>query len=254
MRSPTCGMNLAMCLGWGAALVLTGCETPRHSNTLIFGTSTKVAIDASQEPTGALGVTIGYKRNEAVWMPLIANKANGDKLVPEECGNDDCRKFQGLAGTSGGAAGAGAQDTYSVLATFSGNMSATAQNPEAKGSLAQYFATGIAARLLAQYGGAAVVNTGASETKSAAIGATAQQTLDVKSSRVATVVTKVTKTNGQVDEQAVTKLLSLSPAKDIGAADQTAIRSMKTRAALDEYLHDAPESIANRLYSTLDQL
>ncbi len=254
MRCPTRGVMLPMCLGFGVALMLAGCETPRHSNTLIFGTSTKVAIDASQEPTGALGVTIGYKRNEAVWMPLLANKSNGDKLVPAECGNDDCRKFEGLAGTSGGAASAGAQDTYSVLATFSGSMSATAQSPEAKGSLAQYFATGMAARLLAQYGGAAIVNTGASETKPAAISANAQQILDVKSTRVATIVTKVSKTNGQVDEQTVTKLLSLSPAKDIGTADQTVIKSMKTRAALDEYLQDAPESIANKLYRTLDQL
>lgn len=252
MHCKSCGVNWSA--GLLVALMLAGCETPRHSNTLIFGTSTKVAIDASQEPTGALGVTIGYKRNEAVWMPLMANKANGDKLVPAECGNGDCSKFQGIAGTAGGAAGAGAEDTYSVLATFSGNMSATAQSPEAKGSLAQYFATGIAARLLAQYGGAAVVNTGASETKSAAIGATAQQVVDVKHSRVTTIVAKVSKTNGQVDGLAVTKLLSLSPAKDIGAADQTAIKSLKTRAALDEYLLDAPESIANKLYSTLDQL
>lgn len=76
----------------------------------------------------------------------------------------------------------------------------------------------------------------------------------MKHSRVTTIVAKVSKTNGQVDGLAVTKLLSLSPAKDIGAADQTAIKSLKTRAALDEYLLDAPESIANKLYSTLDQL
>ena len=236
------------------ASILGGCDTPRHSNTLIFGTTTKVAIDASQEPTGALGVTIGYKRNEAVWMPLIANESEAGKTVPAKCGGDDCRKFEGRAGTGGGAAAAGAQDTYSVLATFSGNMSATAQNPEAKGSLAQYFATGLAARLLAQYGGAAVVNTAANDTKAAAINADAKKVLDLKTARIERILAKLTKTNGEVDSGAVTKLLGLSPAKDIDAADQALIKSQKTSVALEEYLHDGPESTTNKLYNTLDQL
>jgi len=57
-----------------------------------------------------------------------------------------------------------ARDAYSVLGTFSGNMSSsstTGAGPEAnlKGGIAQYFATGIAAQLLAEKGGAALVST-----------------------------------------------------------------------------------------------
>lgn len=50
------------------AMLCASCSAPKHTNTLIFGTTTRFAIDASQEPTGSLGITIGYKRHEAVWM------------------------------------------------------------------------------------------------------------------------------------------------------------------------------------------
>ncbi len=65
-------------------LILYGCgSVPQHSNTLVFGTDTKVALDVSSSPAnaGALGFTLGYKRVEAVWMPLLANKILGSEAI-----------------------------------------------------------------------------------------------------------------------------------------------------------------------------
>jgi hypothetical protein len=145
-----------------------GCATPKHTNTLIFGTSTRVAFDVSQDPTGVLGVTLGYKRDEAVWMPLQANQKQGngkEKLPAADCEksgdpNQSC-KFVGT-GSDNGATGGGAVDTYSVLASFGGRFSGNAGNGSqvgAQAGLTQYFATGMAARLLAVVGGASLVNT-----------------------------------------------------------------------------------------------
>lgn len=151
----------------GVLLTMWGCATPKHTNTLIFGTTTRVAFDVSQDPTGALGVTLGYKRDEAVWMPLQANQKQGDgkeKLPPADCemSGDPTQSCKFVAtGSDNGAAGGGAVDTYSVLATFGGHFSGNAGNGSqvgAQAGLAQYFATGMAARLLAVVGGASLVN------------------------------------------------------------------------------------------------
>src|SRR5437899_4879752 len=57
------------------AFAAAGCTTLRHNDVLIFGTDTKLAVDVSAAPTsgGAPEITIGYKRQEAVWMPLVVN-------------------------------------------------------------------------------------------------------------------------------------------------------------------------------------
>jgi hypothetical protein len=116
--------------------VLGGCQsTPEHTNTLIFGTNTKFALDVSQDPTGVVGVTLGYKRQEAVWMPLLANSRaaapataasaatpaepagckDSTVMKIEEGGKTTTRtsgcKFSGTAGTDS-TNGPGAEDTY----------------------------------------------------------------------------------------------------------------------------------------------
>lgn len=162
-----------------AVLLVAGCGTPNHTNTLIFGTNTKFALDVSQDPTGAAGITIGYKRQEAVWMPLLANKADTNgKAVPADCkaseATDNCL-FSGKAGEDS-TNGAKALDTYSVIATFGGHVSSNANTDfptagdqtttttkakgtvSANGGLTQYFATGLAARILASQG-ASIVNS-----------------------------------------------------------------------------------------------
>jgi len=175
-----CGVAAAV-----LALTLSGCAFTPHNNVMVFATSTKTAVDVSQEPTGTLSATIGYKRLEAVWMPLLANQAvpggKSDAVVPAPCaadsnaempsGQQSCPMFRGLEGDK--------VDTYSVLGTFSGQASGVAGGAtpgvEARGQIAQFFATGLAARALASPGGnAALFNTSASVDPKAVAVAQAQ--------------------------------------------------------------------------------
>lgn len=136
------------------ALALSACSTPQHSNTLIFGTNTKVAFDVSADQIKQTpSVTLGYTRQEGVWMPLMPNAADKEgNLVPcerlVEAGNANeenaaCSKFVGTQGSQN-------QDTYSVLASFgadfSGGSGVDANGAQASGTagIAQYFATGLA--------------------------------------------------------------------------------------------------------------
>lgn len=137
------------------SLLLSACTgTPKHSNVLIFGTNTKFALDVSQDMTSGVGVTLGYKREEAVWMPLLPNP---DDKVGLSCPNSDpdCWKYTGNDHTD--------RDTYSVLASFGSKSSVGAggqqPNAQVQGEIAQYFSTGLAARALAARGGAGLVNT-----------------------------------------------------------------------------------------------
>lgn len=186
-------------------------------------------------------------------MPLIANEdGNG---TPSKCTTDECRKFQGLSGAGGGASGSDARDTYSVLATFSGQAAGAASSPQASATIAQYFATGIAARLLAQYGGAAVVNSQNTPTQPSAISAAhATKIVNKKTRQVAAILGKLTKTNGDVDSAALGKLLGLTPAQDLPNGVQTRLNGLKTRSELEEDLLDGPEKTVETLFNTIDQL
>lgn len=154
---------------------LAGCATPDHSNTLIFFTNTKLALDVSVTPSNpAPDVTLGYKRQEGVWMPLPPNIGANDKRTAKDCNNEihDC----GFVGTEGDN-----RDTYSVLAsfgaTFDGSSESSAGSPGTAASsapparasvhgrigLAQFFATGLAARKLAETGGARLVSIAESD-------------------------------------------------------------------------------------------
>lgn len=141
------------------SVALAGCHTPDHTNTLLFATSTSVAVDVSGNPTtGAPHILVGYKREEGAFMPLLANGGtNPDGTKPAKCGEgqgdgkaDDKCFFDGTQGQD--------KDTYSVIATFGGNTSTTAgQSSAVSGGIAQFFATGWAARKLAE-SGASLVN------------------------------------------------------------------------------------------------
>lgn len=153
-----------------AAAALSGCATPRHTNLLVFGTNTvlglKVGADATQTPS----IQVAYARQELVLMPLLANTSGkGADLTPcpsTAVGQDppanvpvNC-KFIGQSGTAN-------IDSYSVLASFGakGNASTVRGEAKAGGAIAQYFATGLAARELAKHGTALVA---ASESATAA--------------------------------------------------------------------------------------
>lgn len=150
------------------ALILSACSTPQHTNLLIFGTNTVVGLKVGADATSTPAIQVGYARQELVLMPLLANTAatntNGDLFLhpcPAEKatppGNPptlaelsiNC-KFVG--------AGKDAQDSYSVLASFGAKFDAkkVGQDVEAGGAIAQYFATGLAARELAKHGSSLV--------------------------------------------------------------------------------------------------
>lgn len=153
------------------AFVLGGCAMTQHSNMMVFGTNTSVALSVGGSATSTPEIVVGYKRQEAVLMPLLANTyattgTNGEtKLWPcpdvktapttadEQAALANC-KFVGVANGR-------ELDSYSVLASFGAKFDAKgAPNASASGGLAQYFATGLAARILAQRAGAAAVATG----------------------------------------------------------------------------------------------
>ncbi len=156
------------------AVLASGCvQATRHSNTMLFGTNTQFGIRAGSTPTSVPEVNVGYSRQEAVVMPLVANVAD-DGSIQKPC---DLTTPVDVVGGSGFAVhpcslvaikGA-AQDSYSVLASFGAEFdgSANADGTKAKGGLAQYFATGMAAQILALTGGASLVAVGEAAKQSA---------------------------------------------------------------------------------------
>ncbi|WP_442774584.1 hypothetical protein [Sphaerotilus montanus] len=220
-----------------AVLLVAGCGTPNHTNTLIFGTNTKFALDVSQDPTGAAGITIGYKRQEAVWMPLLANRAGkDDKAVPADCSasaaTDNYCKFSGKAGEDS-TNGAKAEDTYSVIATFGGHVAsgantdippagdAAAAAPKAKGTvsanggLTQYFATGLAARILASQGSSIVNSAGSTRDKITAeeikeIELIKQQ-VSTENKNINRVIVYITDSDGTLSKTKLSTLIENSP-------------------------------------------
>ncbi len=164
MRSRVCRIAFTplMC-----AIMLTGCvQMTRHSNTMVFGTNTTLGIKVGAEATSTPGITFGYSRQEAVVMPLIANTAdNGTTQAPcPQVVADGTASVAQLPESCRliGKDGADRTDTYSVLASFGARFGSELEPGNAKldGQIAQYFATGIAARLLAENGGAATVALG----------------------------------------------------------------------------------------------
>ncbi|MDP3029794.1 MAG: hypothetical protein Q8O04_09930 [Deltaproteobacteria bacterium] len=99
-------------------------------------------------------------------MPLLANQGvvltNQQDVVeiPGECKEENCL-FIGTVCKDKECKDKECKDrdTYSVLASFGAKFSGEAAGgPKATGGLAQYFATGLAARILAKEGGAKIVS------------------------------------------------------------------------------------------------
>lgn len=172
MRSGFLALAAAGC----TLITLGGCvQATRHSNTMVFGTNTTFGIKVGAATGETPKIVVGYDRQEAVIMPLVANTSSSS--------NRNLLKPCDLASTPVGVIGKadyavhpcslvafrdGAQDSYSVLASFGAEFNAKASAaPEASGGLAQYFATGMAAQILALKGGAALVATGLAAKESA---------------------------------------------------------------------------------------
>lgn len=154
------------------ALVMTGgcAQMTRHSNMVLFGTNTSVGLRIGASAANVPEIQLGYSRQEAVALPVVANttnagSANGQNDLLQPCDlTSDVRVTGGRFAVhpcSLVAVNGGAMDSYSVLASFGANFDASAgSSTTAKGGLAQYFSTGMAAQILALTGGASVVAVG----------------------------------------------------------------------------------------------
>lgn len=151
------------------ALGLSACaQTPKHTNTLMFATNTdwgvKVGTDEKQIPV----IRIGFKRQEGAFVPVFANTSvDGDgEMIPCPSATADTKNIKiedleackFLARSQASKGTTPQSDAYSVLASFGGT--ASGKNNEAGMTIAQYFATGVAAQKLAESGGANVVAAG----------------------------------------------------------------------------------------------
>ncbi|MBI5190745.1 MAG: hypothetical protein HZA22_08730 [Nitrospirae bacterium] len=161
---------LVLAVGLMVSVLATGCAG--RQNTIMFGTNTLIGVKVTARDTATEmpEVKIGYERAEFVWMPLISSNKEGDPVgtVCESC-PDSCTYCKDRTGACtcpkkmidgkffAGKDGNDKLDSYSVIATMSGSLSTGASGTN--GGIAQYFATGIAARELAKKSGAALVST-----------------------------------------------------------------------------------------------
>lgn len=151
--------NLASSFTLAVCAALAGCKHLPHNDVLIFGTETNfgVSVGVDSASTQTPSITIGYKRREAVWMPLLVNGQHSVPICgtgvinrkPPTCTEPpnpnglDGPKYVGEATRNN----ASEHDTYSVFASFGGK--GTAGTNDAGLQIAQFFATGIAAQRLA---------------------------------------------------------------------------------------------------------
>ncbi len=165
MRGRLCRIAFGALIGAGA---LSGCvQMTRHSNTMVFGTNTSFGIKVGADASATPGITVGYSRQEAVIMPLVANTGGTPEgLLPCPVGSDGELPANCLLVGRSGSDEAGRRDAYSVFASFGTKFAGNASTREANGQIAQYFATGVAAQRLAEAGPATVALGAAASTSS----------------------------------------------------------------------------------------
>ncbi len=145
-----------------AVLAVCACTVPKHSNTLVFGTNTMFALNATYDAaTQGPGITVGLKRQELVWLPLYVNKA---AVVQKDQAttNEDSKAFESAEGQD--------KDAYSVIASFGTKHSASysvGKSPEVSGEISQFIATGRAAVWMAKKSGDRLVSTSQATTTAA---------------------------------------------------------------------------------------
>lgn len=179
---------------------LSGCvQMTRHSNTLVFGTNTSFGVKVGADATSTPGITVGYSRQEAVVMPLVANTANVGELqapCPQVVAPGTSTAALSEVCVLRGKDGADVTDAYSVLASFGTKYNAGGStDPKVGGEISQYFATGLAARTLARSGAATVASGDAAAAT--AVGA------EIAIRRVAGIQELATKVSALADSTAV---------------------------------------------------
>jgi hypothetical protein len=207
-----------------ALLALAGCSTPKHTDLLVFGTNTSLGVSIKGDATSTAGVDIGYRRQEVVLMPLYVNGAQSKTPPPAAAPLGDT-KYQGIDTEA-------RKDTYSVLASFGAKASGSGSGG-AGVSIAQYFATGIAARTLALAGGALVTTSDVGAKQSITPAAvSAEKAADIRKwisehdAKVVLIADKVSDAStGKTDAAKVTAAF-----KDIpGAPDADGLAAINTR-------------------------
>lgn len=141
---------------------------------MVFGTNTSFGIKVGAAPNQVPSVVVGYDRQEAVLMPLLANTVDLETSESKQNLLSPCpvspsgAPIQNHSCIFAARRGDGI-DSYSVLASFGANFEggSSTTNATGKGGLAQYFSTGMAAQILALTGGASVVAVGEAARKSA---------------------------------------------------------------------------------------
>jgi hypothetical protein len=155
MRRQRRGSVIRLTAALGAIALTGACA---HNDVLVFGTSTTIGLNVETASTNgaAPSIVLGYEREEAVWMPLLANgrhsrispcvSSDRNVCTPGGYPLDDAMYRSTIMDPSGQRVVQ--TDTYSVFASlgahFNGKAS-TNNGAEAGGGLAQFFATGNAA-------------------------------------------------------------------------------------------------------------
>jgi len=101
-----------------AVVIISGCAI-KHSDVMLFGTNTKYGLSiAMDQPENTPHINVGYKRQEFVWMPLVANGA--DSVIQNKVATANAQDLKYI-----GKEPTGKEDTYSVLASFGADFKAS---------------------------------------------------------------------------------------------------------------------------------
>lgn len=149
--------------------VLTGCwENSLLDRSLIFSTHTTLGLEIAVSPaetSSPAKILIGYKRTEGVINPVYHSKgitpAKKEETTQDSAGKKTITTENGAARYR--------PEAYSVIAKIHGEVGAkAADTAEGTMSVAQWFATGQAAKILAGQPGIAGAVSGSSEIGEAA--------------------------------------------------------------------------------------
>ncbi len=167
--------------------------TISDSTEIIFTKGTQVLIPGNNPLTIDKGGTAMLPAGSEISL------AQGSVLVPPGMGQGVDVSAAKYVGEKPGPE----RDTYSVIATFGSDIKAS--GTAAGVGIAQYFATGIAARRLAEQGGARLVSIQPEESVSQEIKEAARKQLAREYTDIERILTYVNK-DGNVDEERLTQL------------------------------------------------
>lgn len=255
-------------IGGMGLMMLSGCAG-LGKDTLVFGTDTKVAFDVSADPAGHPSFTLGYKRREMIWLPLSSGDASPPthlciadtpgKLLCAPVGDDPSKGTHVCVASTLTAAQAAARDTtgapllcssasdvrsylykgtasnndsdaYSVMASF--GLDTYGGTGGAK--IAQFIATGIAARNLTSKNVDALINPNAAASPvSDAMIDQAFMNQGTRADRVA----KAMMVNGVADAEKLKQLAAASKLNDDAKTKLLSVAGKDTAAVKACLLH-----------------